>query len=188
MSEQSKQLVKMDTEHLIRQVAVFSVFRPILIGLAGIAFIISGHWFLGIPFFLLGFIPLINALRWNGRVTELFQRGRPLTMKVFFRKSNQLSPFSDLQASLDDQRGYDPWKQFFQPHWNLLGANWDASKVLGDARECLVYLDRETGQVVAFSLEDGVLFVKPYIPMPWRKLDVRALISSGKATDADLTR
>ncbi|PWU01517.1 MAG: hypothetical protein C5B53_02845 [Candidatus Melainabacteria bacterium] len=188
MSEQSKQLVKMDTEHLIRQVAVFSVFRPVLIALVGTALIVTGHWYTGVPLFLLGIIPLINALKWHGRVTEVFQRGRPLTMKVFFRKRNQLSPFSDLQASLEDQRGYDPFKQFFQLHWNLLGAKWDASKVLGDARECLVYLDRETGQVFAFSLEDGVLFVKPYILMPWRKLDVRALISSGKATDADLTR
>lgn len=188
MREEPKQVVKVDTEHLIRQIAVFSVFRPVLFTLGGALMVVAGQFLIGVPLFLLGLIPLINSLRWKGRVTEVLQRGRPLAMKVFFRKCNQLSPFSDLQASLDDQRRYDPLKQFFQPQWELLGANWDTTNVPGDARECLAYVDRETGQVFAFSLEGGVLFVKPYILLPWDKLDVRALINSGKATDADLTR
>jgi hypothetical protein len=187
MSEESNRLVKKDTEHLVSQVAAFGVLRPLFMTLVGAALILKADLLIGIPLFLFGIIPLVNALKWNGRANEIFQRGRPLTMKVFFSKRD-LSPFMDLKASLDDQRGFDPVKQFFQLHWNLLGPNWDTSKILGDARECQVYLDRETGRVYAFILEGGVLFVKPYVIMPWRKLDVRALISSGKATDVDLAK
>src|SRR5579883_876748 len=188
MREEPKQLVKMDKGHLIGQVGSFGVLRPLLLTLFGSALVLKGSVLIGAPLLLLGVIPLINALKWTGRVTDNFQRGRPLAMKVFFTKRNPMSPFMDLKASFDDQRGFDPFKQLTQPHWDLLGANWDVSKILGDPRECLVYLDRESGQVFAFSIDDHVLYVKPYVLMPWRKLDVRALISSGKATDAELMR
>jgi hypothetical protein len=188
MNEEPNQLVKMDTEHLIRQVASFGVLRPLIVTFIGAVCVLKGALLLGVPILLLGLIPLINALKWNGRVFENLRRDRPLAMKVFFSKRNQMSPFMDLKASFDDQRGFNPFMQFFQPHWNLLGANWDASNTLGDAKECLVYLDRENGQVFAFRLDDKVLFVKPYVLMPWRKLDVRALIGSGKAADAELRK
>ena len=186
MVEEAKQLVKKDTEHLIGQVAAFAVLRPLVITIVGLVCIHNGHALMGAALFLLGVISLINGLKWNGRAMEIFRRGRPLAMKVYFSKRNSLTPFMDLKASLDDQRGFDPIRHYFQPHWELLGANWDANKVLGEARDCLVYIDRETGQVFAFRLDDGMLFVKPYFVVPWRKVDVRALINSGRATEAEL--
>jgi hypothetical protein len=183
MDQQFSLLVKKDADNLIRQVATFGVFRPIVISILGLSLVFSGQIVLGGLVAATGIMPLINALQWNDRVIEQIERGRPLKMKVFFGKRNIFSPFLDLRASLYDPRRYDPINQFFQPHWDLLGAVWNAEPVLGEAQECLVYVDRDSGKLYGFATEHGALFAKPYVLMPWLKLDVAALVSSGQATN-----
>ena len=184
MSSSIKPLQLEDTTNLDRQIATFGATGPVIVMLFCGWTVWNGNFnvvVLGIM--ILCAVKLVNVFRLRRQITEEIANRRPLQMQVYFARAS-LGPFADVQASLYDPRRFDPFKQAFQPKWDLFATDWDVQSVIGEPQECLVYVDRDRGKVLAFSTVNGAIFPKPYM-LPWKNIDVSALIQSRQAVNIE---